>query len=98
MHSYSNLWYVKYGFMNNKSNYSKYVYHPIDGEYICMDARGNHWLFNDFDYVSYAFTDHHCIRYEWLISGKYPAKAWKDKHGNIIIRVFHEDKQTKIDF
>lgn len=27
-----------------------------------------------------------------------PALAWKDKHGNIVVRVHHDNKQTKINF
>lgn len=84
--------------MNNKNQYCKYVYVRRDPRDNCSYYRkgtrlmdGN-LLWTEFPLVAKVVGElRGYIEYDNI-------KAWIDKHGNVIVRTFHEDKQTKIDF
>lgn len=101
MHSYSNLWYVKYTFklsiMNNKDLYVKYVYHHIHGDFYATSMNQRHFHL-DFPRVHSLFVHDYATKVDILFRSHIPTTIWKDKHGNIIVRMLQPNIQTKIDF
>lgn len=75
---------------------AKYVFYNAGCYYrLRKDGRMIDELFPD---LAYMFQEAHVRKVEFLCLGKNPAMAWIDKHGNIVVRVHHDNTQTKINF
>lgn len=83
--------------MNNKELYVKYVYHHIHGDFYATSLNERHFHL-DFPCVHRLFTQDHATKVEILYRSSIPTIIWKDKHGNIIVRMLRLNKQTKINF
>lgn len=75
---------------------AKYVYRQMsDGYYYRLfNGELKHMDF-EFENVRLFFERLQCKKVSFLWHGS-EALAWRDKHGNIIVRVHHADTQTKL--
>lgn len=84
--------------MNNYDLYTKYVYKHIHGDLYVTNGINSRNFHVDFPRVHLLFVHDYATKVDILYRGQYPTTIWKDKHGNIIVRMLRPNKQTKINF
>lgn len=73
---------------------AKYVFQPFPGGEYRLKNDGR-TLYECFSILSIFYNHTNIFKLYFMLKGS-NALAWRDKHGNIIVRIHHADTQTKL--